>query len=233
MNPMKTYMNWFLSGGMVVSLLVITLLFSKLVALDGRLAVLEATLSGSSVTAAAGALSTPSNGLSAKTGKAHQGWGNADANHPFGSLGNKSDSPNSVEELLANMPTGFDIQDPRFQEKLADMVTQKQRQRDEVSRSSARDRWRDDMTEEVGSFVAQTGLEDMESDIIGVFDEVDAQRRDMLELVEEGGVSQTELRAEMRGIHQDMEEELQDMLGEEDYEQLMRSVPMGPRPMRR
>jgi hypothetical protein len=138
-----------------------------------------------------------------------------------------------VEELLANMPTGFDIQDPRFQEKLADMVTQKQRQRDEVSRSSARDRWRDDMTEEVGSFVAQTGLEDMESDIIGVFDEVDAQRRDMLELVEEGGVSQTELRAEMRGIHQDMEEELRDMLGEEDYEQLMRSVPMGPRPMRR
>ncbi len=89
------------------------------------------------------------------------------------------------------------------------------------------------MTEQVGSFVAETGLEDMEGDIISVFEDVDAQRQDMLGLVEEGGVSQTELRAEMRGIHQDMEEELRDMLGEEDYEQLIRSVPMGPRPMRR
>ena len=44
---MKTYMNWFLSGGVVLSLTVVTLLFNKLSALDGRLAAMEMALSGS------------------------------------------------------------------------------------------------------------------------------------------------------------------------------------------
>ena len=228
---MKTYMNWFLSGGVVVSLVVITLLFSKLAALDGRLVALEMTLSGPSMTAA-DTLSPTSSGPSPKTGTATEMWGNMDSNNPFKSSSKNANSPKSMEELIETMPAGFDIQDPRFQDKLADMVSQKQRQRQEERRSNARDRWQDDMRNEVGSFVSEMGLEDMEGDLINVFDEVDVQRQEILALVEEGGVSQTDLRAEMRGIHQDMEEELQDMLGQEDYELLIRSVPMGPRPIR-
>ena len=229
---MKTYMNWFLSGGVVLSLAVVTLLFNKLSALDGRLAAMEMALPAPSVTAAAGSLSGQANARAPNAGTANSGWGDMNTAHPFSSLGINTDDATAVEQLLENVPAAFDIQDPRFQEKLTDMVAQKQRQREQERRSNARARWQEDMRDEVGSFASEMGIEDMESDIISVFEDVDTQRQDILGLIEEGGISQIDARTEMRMIHHEMEDELREMLGDDDYEALIRTVPMGPRPMR-
>ena len=224
---MKTYLNGFLGAGCVVGLLVTTLLFSKIAGLEGRISALEAT---STIETAA---VTPVPG--SDDPEALQAWAprSASAENPFGSLGGTPADPTSTEELLKNVPPGFDIQDPRLQQKLADMVDQKQRMRQEERRNQARANWHDDMREGVADFAVDMGLEDMEEDIVRILEDVDTQRQDLFQMMQEDGLSQSEARREMQVLHRDMEDDLKDMLGEDDFQNLMRSVPMGPRPERK
>ena len=230
---MNTYLNGFLGAGCVLGVLVATLLFSKVGALEGRIAALEATSTPALTelgVAAQNKLQT-ANGANDP-----QAWGSTvspSAQNPFSSLGSATTEPTTTEELLKNVPPGFDIQDPRFQQKLADMVDQKQRQRQEERREIARERWHDDMREGVADFTTDMGLQDLEDDIVRVLDDVDMQRQDLFQMMKEEGMSQTEGRREMQALHADMEDELRDMLGEDDFQSLMRSVPMGPRPPRK
>lgn len=228
---MKTYLNGFLGAGCVIGVLVATLLFSKIGALEGRIAALEASSAITAVGAAAASANQPSSANAAA-----EAWGSTaspSAQNPFGSLGGATASEPSTEELLKNVPPGFDIQDPRFQQKLADMVDQKQRQRHEERREVARERWHDDMRQAVSDFTGDMGLQEFEGDIVRILDDVDVQRQDLFQMMKEDGMSQSEGRREMQALHSDMEDDLRDMLGDEDFQSLMRSVPMGPRPPRK